>query len=80
VAYWQAREPDGFGMKAVATALGIAPVSLRRWAQDPRFRPVRVIADAAPAVTRLVVVIDAAGVRIEGVDVETAAQLIARLR
>ena len=80
VAYWQAREPDGFGMEAVATALGIAPVSLRRWAQDPRFRPVRVIADAGPAVTRLVVVIDTAGVRVEGVDVETAAQLIARLR
>ena len=80
VAYWQAREPDGVGLAAVATALGVAPVSLRRWAQDPQFRPVLVIADAAPAVTRLVVVIDAAGMRVEGVDVETAAQLIARLR
>jgi hypothetical protein len=30
--------------------------------------------------TRLVVIIDATGVRVEGVDVETAAQLIARLR
>ena len=64
----------------MATALGIAPVSLRRWAQDPRFRPVRVLADAAPAATRLVVVIDATSVRVEGVDIETAAQLIARLR
>ena len=80
VAYWRAREPAGDGVRAVATALGIAPVSLRRWAQDPRFRPVRVIADAAPVLTRLVVIIDAAGVRVEGVDVETAAQLIARLR
>jgi hypothetical protein len=80
VAYWRAREPAGDEIRAVATALGIAPVSLRRWAQDPRFRPVRVIADAVPMVTRLVVIIDATGVRVEGVDVETAAQLIARLR
>jgi transposase-like protein len=78
VAYWHARERDG--VQAVATALGVAPVSLRRWAQEARFRPVRVIADAAPVATRLVVVIDATGVRIEGVDVETAARLIAQLR
>ena len=55
-------------------------MSLRRWAQDPRFRPVRVLADAVPVVTRLVVIVDATGVRVEGVDVEMAAQLIARLR
>jgi hypothetical protein len=80
VAYWRARESTGEGVRAVAAALGIAPVSLRRWAQDPRFRQVRVVADAALAPTRLVVVIDATGVRVEGMDVETAAQLIARLR
>jgi len=80
VAYWRAREPAGDGVRAVATALGIAPVSLRRWTQDPRFRPVRVIADAAPVSTRLVVIVDATCVRVEGVDVETAAQLVARLR
>ena len=70
----------GEGVRAVATALGIAPVSLRRWAQNPQFRPVHVIADAAPFPSRLVVVIDATGVRIEGVDIETAVQLVARLR
>ena len=80
VAYWRTREPAGDGVRAVATALGIAPVSLRRWARDPRFRPVRVVADSVPAPARLVVVVDATGVRIEGVDVETAAQLVARLR
>jgi hypothetical protein len=80
VAYWRAREPAGDGVRAVATALGVAPVSLRRWAQDPRFRPVRVLTEAAPGPTRLVVVIDATGVRVEGVDVETVAQLIAGLR
>lgn len=80
VAYWRAREATGDGVRTVATALGVAPVSLRRWAQDPRFRPVRVLAEAACAPTGLVVVIDATGVRVEGLDVETAAQLIARLR
>ncbi len=80
VAYWRTREAAGDGLHAVATALGIAPVSLRRWAHDRRFRPVHVIADAAPVPTRLVVIIDATSVRVEGVDVETAAQLIARLR
>jgi len=79
VAYWQAREAAGDGMRTVATALGIAPVSLRRWAQHARFRPVRLLEDA-PVRPQLVVVVDAAGVRVEGVDVETAAQLIARLR
>lgn len=80
VAYWRSREPVGDGVHAVAAALGIAPLTLRRWAQEPRFRPVRVIADAAPEPARLVVIIDAAGLRVEGVDVETAAQLVARLR
>jgi hypothetical protein len=80
VAYWRACERAGAGVRAVAKALGIAPVSLRRWAHDPRFRPVHVMADAAPASTCLVVIVDATSVRIEGVDVETAAQLIARLR
>lgn len=67
-------------VRRVARALGIAPVSLRRWAQDPRFRPVHVVADAPAAATRLVVVVDATSVRVEGLDVETAAQLVARLR
>jgi hypothetical protein len=80
VAYWQAREAAGDGLRTVATALGIAPVSLRRWAQDARFRPVRLLEADAPVPPRLVVVVDATGVRVEGVDLETAAQLIARLR
>ena len=51
-----------------------------RWAQDPRFRAVQVVADPVPAPSRLVVILDATGVRVEGVDLETVAQLIARLR
>lgn len=80
VAYWQVRETAGDALGAVAATLGVAPVSLRRWAQDARFRPVRLVEADAPERPRLVVVVDATGVRIEGVDVETAAQLIARLR
>lgn len=80
VTYWQSRVSAGDGVRRVARALGIAPVSLRRWAQDPRFRPVQVVADAPRAATRLVVVVDATSLRVEGLDVETAAQLVARLR
>jgi hypothetical protein len=80
VAHWQARKAAGDGMRAVATALGIAPMSLRRWARDARFRPVRVLEAEAPLLPRLVVVVDATSVRVEGLDVETAAQLVTRLR
>lgn len=59
VAYWRAREAGGDGMRAVATALGIAPVSLRRWAQDERLRPVHVVEAGAPPAPQLVVVVDA---------------------
>jgi transposase-like protein len=79
VAYWRQRERTGDGVRAVATALGVAPVSLRRWAQDDRFGAVRVVPDPAPT-TRLSVVIDGPCLRVEGLDLESAVQLIARLR
>jgi hypothetical protein len=53
---------------------------LRRWARDARFRPVRVREANATRPARLVMVVEATGLRVEGIDVETAAQLIARLR
>lgn len=80
VTYWRTRAAAGDGVRAVAAALGVAPVSLRRWVQATPFRPVGVVEASAPAGPRLVVIVDAAGMRVEGVDVETAAQLIARLR
>lgn len=79
VAYWRQRERTGEGVRAVATTLGVATGSLRRWAQDDRFGAVRVVPDPAPT-TRVSVVIDGAGLRLEGLDVETAVHLIARLR
>jgi transposase-like protein len=79
VAYWRQRAGAGDGVRAVATALGVAPVSLRRWAQADQFGAIRVVPDPAPA-ARVSVVIDGACLRLEGLDVETAVQLIARLR
>lgn len=79
VAYWRTREAAGDGLHAVAISLGVAPISLRRWADDRRFRPVQVVADGAPVAARVVVIVGG-DVRVEGLDVETAAQLVARLR
>jgi hypothetical protein len=64
----------------VAQALGVAPWSLRRWAADPRVRPVQVVPDTTPTRPSLVVVLDAEGVRVEGLDLEAVVQLVARLR
>lgn len=80
VAHWRAREAAGDGLPAVAAALGVAAWSLRRWAQDGRLRRVAVIEDSAPPARGVSVIISADTVRVEGLDVETAAQLIARLR
>ena len=80
VAHWRAREAAGDGLPAVAAALGVAAWSLRRWAQDGRLRRVAVIEDGAPLARGVSVIISADTVRVEGLDVETAAQLIARLR
>ena len=67
VAYWRQREPAGDGLRSVATALGVAPVSLRRWAQDDRFRAVTVVADSVPA-AGVTVIVDTTGLRVEGLD------------
>ena len=79
VAYWRGRERAGDTVAHVAHTLGVAPVSLRRWAQDDHFQAVHVVPDPVPA-SGVTVVVDGERLRIEGLDVETAAQLIARLR
>ena len=81
VRYWARRRPQGEALPDVATALGVAPWSLQRWARVARLRPVQVVPAPAPrVVSALVIVLTADSVRIEGLDVETAAQLVARLR
>jgi len=82
--YWLTQQPTGVGLDAVAAALGVAPWSLRRWVQTaaaprPGFRDVQVVEAPRPTPT-LTVVITADGARVEGLDVETAARLLARLR
>ena len=85
VGYWRSRQREGEGLRDVAAALGVAPWSLHRWTQRIRtraqFHPVQVVAPApTPAARRLVVILGAAGPRLEGLDVETAAQLLVLLR
>jgi hypothetical protein len=83
VRYWVQREPEGDALSDVAAALGVAPWSLQRWARVPvaRLRPVQVVPPVTrPVVLSLVVVLTADSVRIEGLDVETAAHFVARLR
>jgi transposase-like protein len=72
-------------MRDVAESLGIAPWSLHRWARayerDGQFHPVQIVDDAAAgAETGLVVVVQADGLRVEGLDVTAAAQLLRLLR
>jgi hypothetical protein len=81
VRYWAQRETEGDALPEVATALGVAPWSLQRWARAPRLRPVEVVSHVTPAVgPHLVIVVTADSVRIEGLDIDTAVHLVARLR
>jgi hypothetical protein len=77
------RRQAGVPLPVVAAALGVAPWSLRRWVQRPsgpaRFVPVEVTPVPVP-ISRLVIVLDARGVRVEDLDVETAARLLTLLR
>jgi hypothetical protein len=79
VAYWRTREAAGDDLPAVSMALGVAPMTLRRWAQPDPFRPVQVVPDRV-ANTRVVVTVSTDGIRVEGLDIDGAVQLVARLR
>ena len=80
VTYWRTREPHGDGLSSVAAALGVAPISLRRWTEAAPFARVQVRPDRAPAPAGVVVIVRADHFRVEGLDVETAAHFVARLR
>jgi hypothetical protein len=86
VRYWLTRRAEGDGLRDVAVALGVAPWSLFRWTRQGqtrrRFHPVQVVApEPRQAVAHgLVVVMCADGPRVEGLDVEAAARLLALLR
>ena len=85
VSYWVTRRRAGDGLKEVATALGVAPWSLRRWADrsEPRarFQRVDVVpADPTKAVRGVVLVMSADGPRVEGLTIDDAARLLVALR
>ena len=85
VAYWLNRRQRGERFRDVAAALGVAPWSLHRWTRESkrraRFRRVAVVAHSpAVAPPPLIVVLGATGPRVEGLDVESAARLLALLR
>jgi transposase-like protein len=85
VAYCVRRQHEGTGVRAIAAALGIAPWSLQRWRRrlQPRgpFRRIALGEAAQPAPPATVVItFTVAGPRVEGLTVDTAAQLLARLR
>jgi hypothetical protein len=84
---WRPRQSAGEALRDVARALGVAAWSLHRWSRASparaRFHPVAIVAPERPiggAGARLVVVVSAACTRVEGLDVETAARLLALLR
>jgi transposase-like protein len=84
VEYWRRQQASGVRLDVAATALGVAPWSLQRWirtapAPRPRFRDVQVVEAARPT-RALTIVVTAEGARVEGLDVETVVQLLARLR
>ena len=86
VQYCLRRRAEGEGLREVAAALGVAPWSLHRWTRQAkprrRFHPVQVVAPEPPSAVAhgLVVVMRADGPRVEGLDVEAAARLLALLR
>lgn len=85
VAYWQARRRHGDQLRVVAAALGVAHWSLHRWIKaarhQSRFHPVQVVAPV-PAVSApsLVIAFPSVGARVEGLDIDAAAKLLAQLR
>ena len=85
VEYCRARQRQGDGLRDVAAALGVAPWSLYRWTraceERAGFHEVHVVAPASrPAGVAPVVIMSADGLRVEGLDVEAAAQLLRLLR
>jgi transposase-like protein len=83
VEYWQQhRAHERF--QTIAAALGVSPTTLQRWtraSRQPPFRRIEVVPAAARAdATPIAVTLTAAGPRIEGLTVESAARLLTLLR
>ena len=81
---WRVRQRPGEALRDVAVALGVSAWSLHRWtraAPPTRFHAVEVASTPSPAGgTHLVIVVGAGHTRVEGLDVASAARLLALLR
>jgi hypothetical protein len=61
--------------------LRIVPQTLRNWVPSNVFRPVEIVAHEVPSSAGTITDVDArSGLRVEGLDVATAAGLVRRLR
>jgi len=85
VGCWRVRQRAGEALRDVAEALGVAPWSLHRWIRASpgprRFHAVQVVPPEPPASRApLVVIVGGGHTRVEGLDVESAARLLALLR
>jgi transposase-like protein len=85
VEYWQQRRRHE-SVRAIAAALSLSVTTLQRWTRvrtaRRRFRPIEV-REPVPAASRampVVITITANGPRVDGLTVETAAQLLTLLR
>jgi len=85
VEYWRMRQRHGDRLPVVAAALGVAEWSLHRWVKaskrQARFHRVQIVTPVPAALpVPFVIALPAVGARVEGLDVETAAKLLALLR
>jgi hypothetical protein len=85
VEYWRVRHRSGDGLRVVAAALGVAHWSLHRWmkasGRHARFHPVEIVTPGpVPPARHIVIELPAVGARVERLDVEAAAKLLALLR
>jgi DNA invertase Pin-like site-specific DNA recombinase len=85
VEYGRARREEGASEEATARELGISRKALRKWLGEASatadFKRVEVVADEARAARRgsRLVLHGPGGVRVEGLDVESLAELMRRL-
>lgn len=83
LAFLGERRGEGVSIAGVAKELGLRERTLSLWAAAPRptgkasFVPMAVVADAPP--TAPAIVVHARGLRVEGLDVATLADLLRRL-
>jgi hypothetical protein len=83
VAYWRQQRGDQ-SVRTIAVALGVSVTTLQRWTRGagrrPRFRPVSVVERSRPSDSAVTIQITAAGPRVDGLTVESAARLLTLLR